>query len=202
MAPDEARPRSVIIFDDVACEKLDHIRSYFCMGRYRLVDCFYLCQTYTRIQKHLVRDNANFLIIFKQDDMHLRHIYNDHVNIDMTYPQFKEMCMTCWPDHGFLVIDKDSEPGSGRYRKGFDQFIAPNSTDESRKRNRCRLCSRTGDHKFTLRTGSMLCCKAVCSDHRRTVCVGCDRGLGSKTTPCGIENDPCGVEMTPKVVYK
>ena len=60
VAPDEARPRSVIIFDDVACEKQDHIRSYFCMGRHRLVDCFYVCQTYTRIPKHLVRENANF----------------------------------------------------------------------------------------------------------------------------------------------
>ena len=28
--------------------------------------------------------------------------------------------MTCWPDHGFLVIDKDSEPYTGRYRKGID----------------------------------------------------------------------------------
>ena len=65
--------------------------------------------------------------------MSLRHIYNDHVNMDMTYPQFKGMCMTCWPDHGFLMIDKDSEPHSGRYRKGFDEFIVPNPTDESNK---------------------------------------------------------------------
>ena len=158
------------------------------MGRHQLVDCFYLCQTYTRIPKHLVRNNANFLIILKQDYMNLRHIYNDHVNMDMTYPQFKDMCARCRPDHGFLVIDKDSEPGNGRCRKGFDQLIVPNSADESRKRNRCRLCPRTSDHKFTLRC--MLCCKAVCSDHRRTVSVGCDRGLGSKMTPCGVENDP------------
>jgi len=32
ISPDEARPESVILFDDVACEKQDHIRNYFCVG--------------------------------------------------------------------------------------------------------------------------------------------------------------------------
>jgi len=36
-SPDEARPESVILFDDVACEKQDHIRSYCCMGRQKRV---------------------------------------------------------------------------------------------------------------------------------------------------------------------
>ena len=34
-----------------------------------------------------------------------------------------EKCLSCWPNHGFLVIDKDSEPNEGRYRKGFDCFV-------------------------------------------------------------------------------
>jgi len=34
ISPDEARPESVVLFDDVACEKQDHIRNYFCMGRH------------------------------------------------------------------------------------------------------------------------------------------------------------------------
>jgi len=42
--------------------------------------------------------------------MNLRNNYNDHVNVDMTFPQFKDKCMTCWPEHRFLVIEKDSEP--------------------------------------------------------------------------------------------
>jgi len=127
ISPDEARPESVILFDDVACEKQDHIRNYFCMGRHKHVDCFYLCQTYTRIPKHLVRDNANFLILFKQDEMNLKHVYDDHVNTDMPYAKFREMCLSCWPNHGFLVIVKDSELNEGRYRKGFDCFVTINS---------------------------------------------------------------------------
>jgi len=30
ISPDEARTEFVILFDDVACEKQDHIRNYFC----------------------------------------------------------------------------------------------------------------------------------------------------------------------------
>ncbi|KAG5313760.1 LIPHB Lipase, partial [Acromyrmex insinuator] len=57
-------------------DKQDAVREYFSMGRHANVDCFYLCQTYARIPKHLIRDNANLLILFKQDDTNLKHILN------------------------------------------------------------------------------------------------------------------------------
>ena len=125
ITPDDAKPNSLMIFDDIACEKQNHIRSYFSMGRHKMVDCFYLCQTYTRIPKHLIRDNTNFLVVFRMDEMNLKHIYDDHVNTDMSYDVFKNMCQVCWNCNkfGFLVIDKDSDLTRGRYRKGFDCFI-------------------------------------------------------------------------------
>lgn len=124
MDPAKANIDSVFIFDDVACDKQEKIRDYFCMGRHKCVESFYLCQTYTRIPKHLIRDNANFLVLFKQDDTNLHHIYNDHVGTDMTFEQFKLLCSECWKEkYGFLVIDKDSDIRNGRYRKGFDCFI-------------------------------------------------------------------------------
>ena len=54
-------------YDDVECDKQDAVREYFSMGRHANVDCFYRCQTYARIPKHVIRDNANLLILFKQD---------------------------------------------------------------------------------------------------------------------------------------
>ena len=122
---DEALPNSIMIFDDIACEKQDNVKAFFCMGRHKDVDCFYLCQSYAHILKHLVRDNLNLLAIFRQDDVNLKHIYNDHVNTDMTYNRFKELCGKCWgtDNYGFLVIDKDRALNSGRYRKGFDSFL-------------------------------------------------------------------------------
>jgi len=123
--PNEARQNSIFIFDDVACERQEHIRAYFCMGRHRNVDSFYLAQTYTRIPKHLVRDNANFLILFRQDHLNLRHIYNDHVNTDMSFKEFCDMCGKCWnsSDYQCFVVDKTKEVNDGRYRRGFDEYI-------------------------------------------------------------------------------
>jgi len=124
VAPEEAEADSIFIFDDVACEKQDMIRNYFCMGRHNKIDCFYLNQTYSKIPKELVRDNANVLILFKQDDMNLKHIYEDHVNTDMTFDIFKNICTDCWTDkYGFLVIVKDNEIHKGRYRNKFDTFL-------------------------------------------------------------------------------
>lgn len=126
LTPSDAQSNSVMIFDDVACEKQDNIRAYFCMGRHNNIDSFYLTQTYARVPKHLIRDNVNFLILFKQDDMNLKHVYDDHVNTDMSYSQFREICSKCWNKlkHAFVVIDKDSELNNGRYRHGFDCYVS------------------------------------------------------------------------------
>ena len=104
--PTEALPNFIFVFDDVACDNQDAIREYFAMGRHANVDCFYLCQTYAKIPK-LIRDNANLLILFKQDGINLKHVCNDHVNTD-SYENFCELCR-CWQQkYGFAVIDKDS----------------------------------------------------------------------------------------------
>lgn len=123
--PSAARENSIFIFDDVICEQQDPIRAYFSMGRHRNISSFYLAQTYSRIPKQLIRDNANFIILFRQDETNLRHIFADHVSPDMTFSQFLEICMECWKEnYGFLVIDKDSGIDKGRYRKGFDCYIS------------------------------------------------------------------------------
>lgn len=120
---DEALPNSIFIFDDVACEKQNSIRDYFSMGRHSNIDSFYLCQTYAKIPKHLIRDNANFLIIFQQDSINLKHIYNEHINADMSFDDFLKLCKHCWRKaYGFLVVDKDSTIQRGRYRNGFNEF--------------------------------------------------------------------------------
>lgn len=123
--PADAKENSVFIFDDVACDKQDKIRAYFSMGRHCRVESFYLCQSYTRIPKHLVRDNANVLVLFKQDDLNLKHVFDDHVTTDMTFTQFKDLCSLCWKNkYDVLVIVKENDMNNGRYRRGFDHFIS------------------------------------------------------------------------------
>lgn len=122
--PQEIKPNSVIIFDDVVSCNQNIIKNYFCFGRHKNTDCFYLSQTYSSIPKQLIRDNANLIIAFQQDMTNLKHIYDDHVSVDMTFQQFKDLCSSCWSKkYGFLVIDKDCELNNGRYRKEFDKFF-------------------------------------------------------------------------------
>ena len=120
----EARKNSIFIFDDIACCNQNIVREYFSMGRHRNIDCFYLCQTDSTIGKQLIRDNINFLIIFKQDLTNLKHIYQDHVNSDMSFEKFRELCHKCWEQRfGFVVIDKERKLTEGRYKRGFDELI-------------------------------------------------------------------------------
>lgn len=123
--PNDVPLNSIMIFDDVASEKQDNVRSYFTMGRHNNIDTFYLSQTYSRVPKQLIRDNINLLILFKQDDRNLRHVYDDHVNTDMPYPQFKSLCDNVWKkgSNSFVVVDKDRNINDGRYRSNFDEFI-------------------------------------------------------------------------------
>ena len=88
--PCDALPDSIFVFDDVACDEQNAMREYFSMGRHANVDCFYLCQSYARIPKHLIKDNANSLVLFKQDGTNLRRVYNDHVNTDRTFYAFSD----------------------------------------------------------------------------------------------------------------
>lgn len=125
--PTDAKPNSIIIFDDVICEKnQDIIKNYYSLGRHRSVDSFYLTTTYTRVAKHLIRDNCNFLVCFRQDELNLKHIYNDMgVACHMRFDAFQRFCFECWGEcrYGFVVIDLDSDVDRGRYRKGFADYL-------------------------------------------------------------------------------
>lgn len=122
ITPNDVDSHSIVIFDDICSPK---IAPFFSMGRHRNINSFYLCQSYTKVAKH-IRDNANFLILFKQDDLNLKHIYNNHVGNDFTFKQFKNLCHECWDTskYGFFVIDKERSKNGGKYRFMFDQFYS------------------------------------------------------------------------------
>ena len=126
--PADARPNSVFLFDDVALEKQDAVKEHFSAGRHKHNDALYMCQTYTKIPKQLVRDNANVIVLFRQDDHNLQVVYNEHVDpsdFEGSFEKFKTLCYNVWKGntHAFLVIDKTRSVRNGRYRDGFDKFI-------------------------------------------------------------------------------
>lgn len=125
--PSEAKNNSIFVFDDVINEKQGKITAYFSMGRHRNIDAIYLAQSYAKVPKHLIRDNANMIVLFRQDHLNLKHIYDDYVNSDMSYNEFKDLCKRVWESthttRPFLVITPEFPLHEGRYRNGFDTFI-------------------------------------------------------------------------------
>ena len=74
VSSNETLPNSIFIFDDITCDKQDTIREYFAMDWHADVDCFYLCQTYAKIPKHLIMImQISCIILFKQDGTNLKH---------------------------------------------------------------------------------------------------------------------------------
>lgn len=123
--PENVKPNSIILFDDVVNHNQNQIKSYFCMGRHKGVDVIYISQSWAAIPKHLIRENANFAILFKQDNMNLKHVYDDFaLSTDMTFNQFKDMCDKCWKEkYSFVCIDLERHKDNGKFRKNFDTFI-------------------------------------------------------------------------------
>lgn len=124
----EIKPNSLIIFDDVINEQGINktiVREIFTLGRHRYLDVVYIVQTYTKLNKHLIRDNCNFVILFRTDDLNLKHVYNDFsVNANMTFEEFHELCLEAWREpFGFACISLEHDASDGRYRKNFNEYL-------------------------------------------------------------------------------
>jgi hypothetical protein len=117
--PEDIEIGSVIIFDDVLTENQSKIANFFLRGRHRDISCFFLSQTYTKIlKKSGIRENFNYLILFRQDLVNLRQIHLEYVT-DLDFEKFRELCNSCWCEaYGFLVIDVDND--SCRYKQKFE----------------------------------------------------------------------------------
>ena len=123
--PRELNPedKKLMIFDNLLLEKHTKYEFYYVRGRHSNVDCIYLSQNYFRLPRQTIRENSNFICIFKQDEKNINHIYNDHVGEDMSKEEFRKFCLKCWERlHGFAVIDLTSKAHEGKYRNGFDNF--------------------------------------------------------------------------------
>jgi hypothetical protein len=121
-----AEKKNLMIFDDLQLEKQNKCESYYIRGRHSNVDSFYLAQNYFKLPRQTIRENANFICLFKQDLKNVNHIYDDHVSTDMPKDEFRKLCKVAWQrPHGFLVIDLTSKKNYGKYRCGFDEFYIP-----------------------------------------------------------------------------
>ena len=56
--------------------------AYYTRGKRNNFDVFYISQSYLRLPRETVRENANFFVFFLQGKNNLNHIYNDHCASD------------------------------------------------------------------------------------------------------------------------
>lgn len=117
--PEEMASDSVIVFDDILTENQDKIANFFLRGRHKNISCFYLSQSYTKIPKKSgIRENFNYLILFRQDSVNLRQLYNEYIT-DLSFEKFRNLCDLCWREvYSFLVIDLEND--ECKYRKKFE----------------------------------------------------------------------------------
>ncbi|KAF0747787.1 Integrase catalytic domain-containing protein [Aphis craccivora] len=122
--PEKSLPNLVFLFDNVITNNHNIVRSYFTRSRHHLIDVCYLAQSYSRVPKQLIRNNANYIVLFKQDEINLKHVYDEHYSGDIKYSEFKDFCMTCWRGgrFEFVVISSENARDNSRYRHGFDMF--------------------------------------------------------------------------------
>ena len=101
--PDIREPSSEkkdqMVFHDLLLEKQNTCESYYVRGRHRNVYCFYLAQNYLKLPRLTIRENANIICLFPQDLKNINHIFDDHVESDMTEKEFRLLCKTAWKNN-------------------------------------------------------------------------------------------------------
>lgn len=120
--PEKIENNSTIIFDDILTEDQDPIANYFLRGRHRNISCFYLTQSYTKIPKKSgIRENLNFLILFKLDGVNLRQVFYEYISGMTDFVTFKKMCDFCWKEKfNFITIDLDNNT----FKKNFEYNLS------------------------------------------------------------------------------
>lgn len=62
---------------------MTYYKIIFFRRRHNKVDVFNLAQSYSKVFKQLIRDNANLIVTFKQDETNLKHVFDEN------YMEFK-----------------------------------------------------------------------------------------------------------------
>ena len=84
--------KNLLILDNCLLEKQNKAEAYYTRGRHNNCDTFYISQSYFKLPRQTIRENANFIILFPQDSKNIMHIYADHCSVEMDYDEFKTFC--------------------------------------------------------------------------------------------------------------
>ena len=126
--PSELDPekKNLLILDDCYLGKQNKAEAYYSRGRHNNCDTVFLSQNYFRLPRQTIRENCNFLILFKQDIRNINHIHADHCS-EISLEEFRSFCNQVWKTkHAFVTIDLTSGIENGKFRKNLSTFYIPN----------------------------------------------------------------------------
>ena len=116
----DSKKNNLLILDDCINEKQDgKIMSYFTQGRHNNFNVIYLSQSYHRVPKQCIRENASYVVLFEglsgKDISSIHQAYSPNLSLE----QFKQFYKKgCEDDTGFVTINMCAKP-KDRLRIGF-----------------------------------------------------------------------------------
>ena len=119
----DASKKNLLVLDDVMLGPQNKVEAYFTRGRHNNVDVIYITQSYFRLPRQTIRENANMFILFNQDRKNLTHIFNDHCAGDgISFSSFSNFCNDVWREkpHNFVTINLSKTVDNGKYRKNLN----------------------------------------------------------------------------------
>jgi hypothetical protein len=127
--PDELdkSKKNLIIFDDCMEQNQTTISSYYTRGRHGSCNCIYLSNYYFEVPV-VVRQNTNFLILFKHPQRNTINIYNSVGCSSMEKNKFLSYVNTTWSKkYSYVVIDMDKDRV---YNDLFTENMDPSDDEE------------------------------------------------------------------------
>jgi hypothetical protein len=72
--------KNLIIFDDCIDENQDLAKKYFTRGRHSSCNVIFITQNFVQLDRHSIRGQANFFILFKQLNTDLTRFFKDNIS--------------------------------------------------------------------------------------------------------------------------
>jgi hypothetical protein len=73
------------VFEDFILQKQNEVRYYSTRSSHKGIGAFYLSHRFSKFPQQLLRDNTNFLCLFRQDNTSLKHVYDESVGRDVSF---------------------------------------------------------------------------------------------------------------------
>ena len=115
--------KTLLVLDDIMLGPQNKAEAYYTRGRHNNVDTIYIAQNYFHLPRHTVRENANLIMLFKQDAKTLNHFHQDHCT-DIPFNEFSNFCNDVWRrgKNNFVTINLTLHTmQDGKYRCNFNQ---------------------------------------------------------------------------------